>query len=353
MKIKSVFAVCLALIICVSLFGCNSKGETLKTYDYNLDEYITLGQYKGVSYTPTEVTAVTEEDILNEINSAIESNNLLVTENITDRPAALGDTVNIDYEGLLDGVAFEGGTAQGYNLTLGSHSFIDGFEDGLVGATVGQSLSLNLTFPETYRNTDLAGKAVVFNITVNSISNTSYPELTDELVAKISDYNNVNDYKAYIQSYLESENKDYAKQADGNNIWETIMESTTAIKYPETEKQFYYDKLYESYNNYATQYGMTLEDFIGADNMENFIQYCNETAELTSKRDMIAVAIYRNENLKMTDDEYNTYSSYIITSRGASTEKEAIESLGNESIYYAQVIYLYVLNYVYENATAA
>lgn len=353
MKFRTITAICLTLILSLSLFGCGKKSETMKTYDYNLSDYITLGEYKGISYTPTEVTAVSDEDILNEINTAIESNNLLITEEITDRPAALGDTVNIDYEGLKDGVAFEGGTAKGYDLTLGSHAFIDGFEDGLVGATVGEKRALNLTFPEGYKNADLAGQAVVFNVTVNSITNTTYPELTDELVSKISDYTNVNDYKSYIKTYLESENKDYAKQADQNNIWETIMDATTATKYPETEKQFYYDKIYASYKDYADRYGMTLEDFIGADNMENFVQYCTETAELTTKRDMIAIEIYRTENLKMTDDEYNTYSSYIITSRGASTEQEAIESLGNEGIYNAQVIYLYVLDYVYNNAVAA
>ena len=353
MKIKSILSVIFALLISISLFGCGSKGETLKAYDYNLSDYITLGQYKGVSYTATPANEVTEDAIMGEIYSAIESNNLLLTEEITDRPAQLGDTVNIDYEGLLDGVAFEGGTAKGYDLALGSHTFIDGFEDGLVGATVGQTLALNLTFPESYRNTDLAGKAVVFNVTVNSIKVTSYPEITDELVSKISDYTNVNDYKAYIKSSLESENKEYAEQLNKNAVWNTIMDSTTATNYPEVQKQFYYDKIYESYNDYAVKSGKTLEEFIGADKIESFKEYCEETAKLTVKRDMIAVAIYRNEKLKMSDDEYNTYSSYIITSRGASTEEEAIQSLGSEDIYNAQVIYLYVLDYVFNNAVAA
>lgn len=353
MKIKTIIVTILCLSISLSLFGCG-KEDKVKSYEYDLTQYVKLGEYKGIKYSPTEVIDVTEDAIMNEIYSAIESNNLMQTTEITDRPAQLGDTLNIDYEGLLDGVAFEGGTATGADLTLGSGQFIDGFEDGLVGAKVGESLALNLNFPDPYpNNTELSGKAVVFNVTVNSITNTSYPEITDELVSQISDYSTLNDYKAYIKSYLESEIKESANDSDRNAVWTKVTDNTTIIDYPQTEVQFYYDNIYDYYESYAANYNMTLEDYVAyyGDTLDSFKEYCTETAKTTVKNDMIAVAIYRNENLKISDEDYSFYTSYLDKYYGCTKPEETIELLGSEEIYNAQVIYFYVLDYIMDNAT--
>lgn len=141
---------------------------------------MTLGEYKGVAYTPASVE-ITDEQVDKEVQKLADSNLVEV-----DRPAAEGDTVNIDYVGKKDGVAFDGGTASGYDLKLGSNTFIDGFEDGLIGAVKGQKLDLDLTFPEGYPSEDLAGQAVVFEVTVNAVKTPS--ELNDDLVRANTDY---------------------------------------------------------------------------------------------------------------------------------------------------------------------
>ena len=144
---------------------------------------VTLGKYEGVEIKTHDVS-VSDEEVDSYIQNVLEN-----SQNLTevDRPAASGDTVNIDYEGKKDGVAFDGGTAKGQNLELGSHSFIDGFEDGLIGAAKGEKRTLNLTFPADYGNKDLAGQAVTFDVTVNSVQEKSKPELNDEAYKALED----------------------------------------------------------------------------------------------------------------------------------------------------------------------
>ena len=156
-------------------------------------EVTKLGNYKGVE-VKRESTEVTDEEVDQKIQSILDANPEYVE--ITDSPAQNGDTVDIDYVGMKDGVAFDGGTAQGYKLELGSGTFIDGFEDGLVGASVGQELSLNLTFPENYGNSDLAGQAVVFDVTVNAIEEKKDAVLDDNFVQRVSDFKTVDEFRA-------------------------------------------------------------------------------------------------------------------------------------------------------------
>ena len=156
--------------------GCGKKSDTAEETTTaasetqaeitDKGEVTKLGEYKGMEVTK-EDTTVTDDEVVTRIQNILAANPEIIE--ITDRPAQEGDTVNIDYVGMKDGVAFDGGTAEGYDLELGSGVFIDGFEDGLIGANTGEERSLNLTFPENYGNADLAGQAVVFDVTVNKI----------------------------------------------------------------------------------------------------------------------------------------------------------------------------------------
>ena len=154
-------------------------------YDYDVESLVKLGDYKGLTYTETD-TSVSDEEVESQINSTLTAH--ATPEQIKDRAVEDGDTVNIDYEGKIDGETFEGGTASGASLTIGSDSFIDGFEDGLIGVKPGEKKTLNLKFPDDYKtNPDLAGKAVVFDVTVNYIEGDDIvPELTDDFVRGLS-----------------------------------------------------------------------------------------------------------------------------------------------------------------------
>ena len=155
--------------------------ETITLKDINLEDYLTLGEYKGVTAEVTGIE-ITDEDVENELANVYAQDPMLV--DVTDRAVENGDTVNIDYVGKYADTleAFDGGTAEGASLTIGSHSYIDGFEDGLIGAKIGETVDLNLTFPENYGATDLAGKDVIFTVTVNGIQ-TSEAEPSDAWVA--------------------------------------------------------------------------------------------------------------------------------------------------------------------------
>ena len=161
---------------------------------------MTLGDYKGIEVTKTPVE-VSDEEVDAAILSERESH---TTYDDVDRAVQDTDKVNIDYVGTKDGVAFDGGTAQGQELVIGSNQFIDGFESGLIGAKKGDEVTLDLTFPESYGNADLAGQAVVFKVTVNNVQEKNMPELDEAFVQEVSEFKTVDEYKeSKKQSLLE------------------------------------------------------------------------------------------------------------------------------------------------------
>lgn len=172
--------------------GCGAKDEAKTATASDAKAGIVLGEYKNVPVTVVK-PSVSDEELDARIETVLGG---YATWDAVDRAAEEGDRVNIDYKGLKDGVAFEGGTAEGYNLVLGSGSFIDGFEDGLIGAAAGEQRNLNLTFPENYQSEELAGQDVVFEVTVNEVAEKHTPELTEAFVAEnFPDLGTVDAYK--------------------------------------------------------------------------------------------------------------------------------------------------------------
>ena len=222
---------CAAAVMLAS--GCGKKSDTAEETTTaasetqaeitDKGEVTNLGQYKGVEVTKQDTT-VTEADLDQRIASILKANPE-VTE-ITDRPAQKGDTVNIDYVGMKDGEAFDGGTAEGYDLELGSGVFIDGFEDGLIGANTGEERSLNLTFPEDYANADLAGQAVVFDVTVNKIEEKKNAVLDDAFVQRVSDFSTVDEFKADTMETLQKEKEQSAAQQVEDDAFAAAMDNS-------------------------------------------------------------------------------------------------------------------------------
>ena len=193
----------LTVITVFLITGCGMKEEDMKYLkDFDPSKYVTLGDYKNMSITIAK-NEVTDEDLDSYIDYLLAANESYV--DITDRDVAQnGDVANIDYVGKKDGVAFDGGTATGFDLDLGSGVFIDGFEDGVVGMKVGETKDLNLTFSEDYNNEELAGADVVFTVTLNSIKEAVIPELTDEYVQSLDNgLSTVEEYKADIRKTME------------------------------------------------------------------------------------------------------------------------------------------------------
>lgn len=296
---------------------------------YEVSDYITLGQYKGVKavYDKLEVT---DADVEQAIEDELASN--ATEEEVQGRAVQTGDIVNIDYEGLKDGVAFEGGTAQGYDLEIGSGSFIPGFEDGLIGHNIGEKVKLDLTFPEEYHSEDLAGQAVVFNVTINSIKAKKLPELTDEYVKNNTDYNTVAEYKDSIRAELEAENEENMKNAKMANIIQTIISNSTISSYPQTLIDYYSYEMENYYTQYAQMFGMDLDAFIEANDMTQtaYNEQKKAYAENRAAQELVLNSVIKTENMVLTDEEYSKGLAYYMEKYDVATEDEFYQNYGTK-----------------------
>lgn len=313
-KITSVLTAVLAAGL---LAGCGqAKGENALR-DLKTDDYVTLCEYQNMNVT-VEPIIVTDSERDFYVMDTYSRYATLENSGITDRAAADGDTVNIDYVGKRDGVAFDGGTASGAFLILGSDSYIDGFEEGLVGVRPGETVTLELTFPESYSNTTLAGQAVEFTVTVNYIV-----ELRDEVVAAMGQENikTVAQLQQYVYDRLYASKEPDYNDSVKNAIMAELLAQCTYNELPEAVLES--NKTYVSdMVNFAAAYGLDAETytntFFGMD-PETYIN--NYAAELT-KQDITMQAIANRENLNISDKELKDTLQQYAKEAGASTVEE-------------------------------
>lgn len=283
------------------------------TITYDASEYVTLGDYKGLEVEMDDDFLVTEDDIKKEVEIEIgyvggdyvESDKTEVEE---------GDTVNIDYVGKKDGVAFDGGTAEGYNLTIGSGQFIPGFEDGLIGAKVGDVVDLNLTFPEQYQSEELAGQDVVFTVTVNSIMEEAdpmtYEGLTDEWVQEKMNMDSVEDYLEEVRSVMQGYMDEDKETEVASAVLEELRKVCTVSAHPEGLDEERVEQSMDLYRNSAEANGMDLDSYLSVANQteEGLRQGLMESAKNAVDTELILMAIADVEGI--SDDEA-AYQKYV------------------------------------------
>lgn len=309
----------------------------------DVEKCVTLGDYKGVTVEKT-IQSVTDEDVQNEIDNALANYPVEV-----DQAAKEGDTVNIDYVGKIDGEEFDGGSDQGADLKLGSGKFIDGFEDGLIGARKGETRTLNLTFPEDCTQ-DLAGKAVEFTVTVNAVKE-PLSEPTDQWVAdNIEGYDNIADYKAGIRSEQEESNEQTAENQVRYAAWTQVIDNCTINEYPETLVEVgkkLYEQQVETYAKYA---GMELDAYIESSGLtqEEYQSNMEEYGKNVAAQALVCQAICDKEGFAIGDDDYQKALQDMLTEYGC-TEDELIQTYGQDNV--EQSIMLNrVSNLILENA---
>lgn len=351
---KKVFlrsAACLlAVSLTAALAGCGSTAESVSTaetataetataetavdesaYDYLADfnysdGFDENGYLKGVTAAdyvtlPDDYAAITidaalgevdEQDVTDYINSNILANFATVNQ-ITDRAAADGDTVNIDYVGTIDGVAFEGGDTQGQgtDLELGSGAYIDGFEEQIVGHTPGETFDVNVTFPEDYGNADVAGKDAVFSTTLNYISETVLPELTDEWVQEnLTDamgFADVSELNAFVSNQISLSNQ------SGDVYSALYAKASFAGELPESAVNYYRDVLLFGVRNYAQSYGTTMTSIVNSgllgaayDTVEDFITDAESAINAQVQQALLLQAVAEKQGLTCDTDTLNT-----------------------------------------------
>ena len=363
-----------ALLLCVSMMmtlnacGKTNKDNTQGTetvaetetevipssadITYDAGDYVSLGDYMNMEVTLDKDYQVTDDMVKNYVNNNVIANYPYYVE--SDKTVVEnGDVANIDYEGLLDGEAFDGGTAQDYDLEIGSGSFIDGFEDGLIGADVGKETDLNLTFPEDYGNSDLAGKEVVFKVTVNAIKvkqDITYDTLTDEYVTYLSDklgasYETVNDLTSDIRTYLEEQANSSRTQAIRSAVIAKLPEVCTVNALPDglldARMQEYLKKFEDTYCK-----DTTLEDYLSSTyntTVDDFKTQVQSEIETELDTQLILEAIAAVENIEFDEDGFNSYVSSLLSSYGYDSEDALYENYAQtaeDGKVYLQTIYL-------------
>lgn len=285
-------------------------------------DYVTLPD--DVSALPLSKADIepTETEIQTQIDTLL--NQYATTQNITGRAAQSGDTVNIDYSGAVDGVAFTGGTATGYDLTLGSHTFIDGFEDQIIGHNIGDTFDVTVTFPEGYGDsTDaegntitLSGKEAVFSVTLNSISESVTPELTDEWVdsnfGTSDDLHTADQLRSYLNDALYATNYE-------NAIVDYLMSNSTFKELPSEITSYYIRMFLNYYNQYATAYGMDLNAFAqtqGYTDADAMLAASDAYFEHLAKQDLILQAVAETKSLAPTQEELDDANSTYADTYG-------------------------------------
>ncbi len=242
--------ICTLIVFSLLLTGCKGKMNTL-LYNYsNLEKYVELGKYKDITVDSSSKEFKEYLDLL--VREDLSALNLLETRELTNQDKVEnGDTVVIDFVGKMDGKTFEGGSAEGYELTIGSGSMIDGFESGIVGASLNKKITINIKFPDPYpNNEDLSGKPVSFDITVKSGTRQAIPEITLSVAKKLG----FETAKKY--------NDDVKMRAFKDYLCDMIIESSKTKTYPETEMDFLLEETTEYYEQMCEQYGMTFDDFL-------------------------------------------------------------------------------------------
>lgn len=322
-----------------------ASGDTRLVSVDDVSKYITIGQYKGLTLD-NSVEAVTDDMVDGRVQEELQNK----AEEVTEGTVQNGDIVTINYVGTKDGVAFDGGTANNYELTIGSGTFIDGFEDGIIGMKKGQTKDLDLTFPKEYSSEELAGQEVVFKVTLQSFKRA--PELTDDWAAKNTDCKTAEDYKKEIRKTLEEEAKTSAQNTLRETAWNTVLSASEVKEYPQDDLDTAKTEFKTLYENYAKQGDMTLEDFVKAQgiSMDDFEEQSSQYAEYKVKQNLIVQGIMDAENMTLEDEKSLGIQNELIKSYNVKDIAALVDKYGQAAVD-ESIGLLRVEDFIIDNAT--
>lgn len=333
------------------------KENKNRPYNYDLDKYVELGNYKDLPYAREEVkvkAAEVDEEIEKRLSQASE------VKNVKEGTVKDGDTVNIAFKGTVDGKAFEGGSSESFDLTVGTTQMIDGFVEGLMGKKIGDHVKLDLRFPDDYQNKDLAGKPVVFDVTINSKKEVKKPKLDEDFVKKNSEVETVKEYKKTVKEELIKRKEQRIDDQIKGRMWAQIIESSKAKKFPEKEmgeaetKVFYIENQYRQQAQAAgMEWDQYLKEYMGTDE-EGFKKFKKDYAENLVLQDMVMHSIARKEGIRLNKREYKKELDRILTESGYTREKfqkdygKTIEQMAEEQDWESNIFLNKVMDRVIE-----
>lgn len=305
----------------------DSSGENRLVSVKDVSKYVTIGEYKGLELTRTS-QPVTDDDVQAEINYNMEDNGSEVKDGTVEN----GDTVTINFTGTIDGKEFDGGSAEDYELVVGDGEMIDGFEDGIVGMKSGETKELDLTFPDDYYEESVAGKAVVFKVTLQKFTRPA--ELTDEWVAENTEYKTVDEYRAAVKTQLEDtavQTADYELYSDA---WNEVQAASEIKDYPKEDVDAAKKSYQELNEKYVKDAGMEMADFLESQGMseEDYESECQQYAESKVEQNLIVQGIMDAEGLSIDDEETQKLKDDLIKEYGFASIDEMIETYGEQEV---------------------
>lgn len=306
--------------------AASSEGKRLVSVK-DVSKYVTIGEYKGLELTRTS-QSVTDDDVQAEINYNLEDNGTEVKDGTVEN----GDTVTINFTGTIDGKEFDGGSAEDYELVVGDGEMIDGFEDGIVGMKSGETKELDLTFPDDYYEESVAGKAVVFKVTLQKFTRPA--ELTDEWVAENTEYKTVDEYRAAVKTQLEDtavQTADYELYSDA---WNEVQAASEIKDYPKEDVDAAKKSYQELNEKYVKDAGMEMADFLKSQGMseEDYESECQQYAESKVEQNLIVQGIMDAEGLSIDDEETQKLKDDLIEEYGFASIDEMIETYGEQEV---------------------
>ena len=277
--------------------------EFIFTAEVAVKPEVELGEYKGVEVPKSDVS-VSDEEIMAEIDKEREQNSRIIT--VDDRAVEDGDMTVIDFEGFVDGVAFEGGKGTDYPLTIGSHSFIDTFEEQLIGKNIGEEVDVNVTFPEEYHAEELKGKPALFKVTVKEIKKKELPELDNDFVEDVSEFSTVDEYKASIKTKIEEKKADEAKSAKEEATIEKIIEGAK-MEIPDAMVDSQVRQMAEDFSRRISAQGLTIDQYFQYTGLtsDKLLEQMRPQALKRIQSRLVLEAVADKENFEVTDEDVN------------------------------------------------
>lgn len=307
----------------------DESGSTRLVSVDNVEKYVTIAEYKGIALDHS-VAEVTDENVEKRVAQNLQGK----SEEVTDRDAVIqnGDTATINFVGTKDGVAFEGGTANNYDLVIGSGTMIPGFEEGILGMKKGETKDITVTFPENYQSSELAGQEAVFQITVQSFKRP--PELTDTWAAANTDYKTADEYRASVRTQLEQEAQDQAENSLRSTAWTTVYSNSEVVEYPEKDIEGATQEFRSQIEAYAKQGNMELEDFVKSQgvSMDDFEAQCQQYAQNKVKQNLIIQGIMDAEGMTLEDEESPAIQNELVEKYASGDLAALIDTYGQVAV---------------------
>ena len=292
----------------------------------NVEKYITIGEYKGLTLD-NAVDAITDEDVQAQIEQNLQDKAEPVSEG-----AQAGDLVTINYVGTIDGKTFDGGTANNYDFIVGNGQIFEEFENGVLDMKKGETKEITIDFASDYGDDTVAGKEVVYKVTVQNVRRA--PELTDEWVTKNTDYTTVDEYKDSVYNKLEEDAKASAQEVLKNTAWTTLLENSEVKEYPQDDIDKAVDEFKKNMELYAKQADMTLDEFVESQGIsqDDFDEQCQQYAQGKVKQNLIVQGIMDTEGLSLDDKESLKIQDDLVEQMGASDLAELVDTYGQDYV---------------------